>query len=225
MLAASLMTLPELSPIDLAIQEDLSAPASGFLQLRRLRLRIRYADGRVSDPFVYDTVHREALDAVVVAAHFVDDAATRCVYLRTAVRPPVALRPLASRPLPEKPTLGVLWELPAGLVEPDECSPEGLRRCAARELDEELGFALPADRFVPLGPSTFPLPGAIGERQHFFHVEVDPAERRTPGEDGSVLERRATVAAVPLREALALAGAGAIEDSKTELLLRRLAEL
>jgi ADP-ribose pyrophosphatase len=68
------------------------------------------------------------------------------------------------------------------------------------------------------------LPGAIGERHHFFRVEVSPREQRTPSEDGSVLERRAAIAAVPLPEALQLASEGALEDSKTELGLRRLAD-
>ncbi|MBW2523412.1 MAG: NUDIX hydrolase [Deltaproteobacteria bacterium] len=219
------MPLPPIEPIQITVEEDLSpGPPSGFLRLRRARLRLRYGDGRRSASFVYDTIERKALDAVVVAAHFRDDRGQRCVYLRTAVRPPLHLRPLESRPFPEPPTLGVLWELPAGLVEPDECSLAGLRECASRELGEELGFTLPADRFEPLGPSAFPLPGAIGERHHYFHVEVSPAEQRTPSEDGSVLEQRAAIAAVPLREALQLASEGALEDAKTELALRRLAD-
>lgn len=220
------MPLPPLPVVELRTEEDLS-PASdaGFLRLHRHRLRLRYPDGSDSAAFVYDTVGREALDAVVVAPHFVDASGARCVYLRSAVRPPVRLRPASSRPLPEKPTLGVLWELVAGLVEPDECSPEGLRRCAARELAEELGFDLPPAAFAPLGAATFPLPGVIGERHHFFHVEVAPATRSTPSEDGSVLESRAAIASIRLAEALQLAAAGEIEDAKTELALRRLAEL
>lgn len=192
--------------------------------MRRARLRLRYPDGTVSAPFVYDTIHREALDAVVIAAHFRDDGGRRWVYLRTAVRPPVRQRPMASRPFPERPSLGQLWELPAGLVEPDECSPDGVRRCAARELREELGFVVAPEQLVALGPSTFPLPGAVGERHYFFEIEVDPAARRTPAEDGSVLERRAIIAAVPLADALRLVAAGRLEDAKTELGLRRLAD-
>jgi ADP-ribose pyrophosphatase len=128
-------------------------------------------------------------------------------------------------PVPEPPTLGAIWELPAGLVELDERSPEGLQRSAARELLEEVGFDVPPAELQPLGPSTFPAPGMVGERHFFFHVEVDPARRGTPLEDGSPLERFATIVAVPLDAAIELTRRGTIEDAKTEVALRRLAEL
>ena len=208
------MALPPLPEITLREVEDLSPPnqGSGYLRLRRLRLTAARAGGEASEPFVYDSVERTALDAVVVAAHFVE-AGVRKVFLRSAVRPPVALRPVAQRPLPEKPTLGVLWELPAGLVEAEECSPGGLRRCASRELEEELGFAIDPARFEPLGPASFPSAGVIGERHHYFQVEVDPTRRGVPAEDGSVLERDALVEAIALTEAARLCWTGQIEDS------------
>lgn len=219
------MALPPLPRIELVLDEDRSPEAdAGFLRLRRRRLRVRRPDGSLSEPFTYDSVDRQALDAVVVAAHYADGQGRRMVYLRSAIRPPAWHRPESCRPMPEKDTLGVLWELPAGLVESDECSLDGLRRCAARELGEELGFHLPPDLFEPLGPATFPTPGVIGERHHFFHVEVEPARRQTPSEDGSVLEQQALIAAVELAEALQAAGRGEIEDAKTELGLWRLAE-
>jgi ADP-ribose pyrophosphatase len=221
------MPLPPLPRYVLREVEDRSPSGqSGFLRLRRQALVLRYPDGRESEPFVYDRVEREALDAVTVAAHYRDEAGRRWVFLRSAVRPPVQLRPVAARPLPEKDTLGVLWELPAGLVEPEECRAGelGLRRCAARELGEELGFAVADAALAPLGPPTFPAAGVIGERHHYYQVEVVPAERRRPAEDGSALERDAVVAAVLLTEALALVRRGIIEDSKTEIALRRLAE-
>ena len=217
------MPLPPLPEIALREVEDLSPPEArrGYLRLRRSRLTAQRPGGEPSEPFVYDSVERVALDAVVIAAHFVDEG-RRKVYLRTAVRPPAFLRPLERRPLPEKPTLGVLWELPAGLVEADECSPEGLRRSAARELEEELGFAIDPARFEPLGPPSFPSAGVIGERHHYFQVEVDPARRGTPAEDGSVLERDALIEAITVDEAVSLCWSGEIEDSKTEIALQRL---
>ena len=219
-----------LPPLPHVVLELVDAPpeaigGEGFLRLRRPRVRVRFADGTVSEPFVYDLVDRTRMDAVVVAAHYRDEGGRRWVYLRTAVRPPVAMRPLACRPVPERETLGNLWELVAGLVETDEQTPEGLRRCAARELAEELGFELPPEAMRDLGPSTFPAPGICGERHFFFHAEVDPALRAKPSEDGSALEEQALVHAIPLDEALALARAGELEDAKTELGLRRLAEL
>jgi ADP-ribose pyrophosphatase len=77
----------------------------------------------------------------------------------------------------------------------------------------------------PLGPWTFPAPGIIGERHIYFHVEVDPRTRTTPTEDGSALERAASIVTLPVRDAIEHCRRGAIPDAKTELALRRLAEL
>jgi ADP-ribose pyrophosphatase len=184
-----------------------------------------FADGTVSEPFEYDTIDRRWLDAVVIAAHFRGDDGRRRVILRSALRPPVALRSRERSPIPEKDTLGALWELPAGLVEEDEQSPEGLQRCAARELMEECGIEVAPEAMHALGPSAFPAPGVIGERHFFFHVEVDPSAMRVPTEDGSALEKQAKLLMLPLDEALALTRSGEIEDEKTELSLRRLAEI
>jgi ADP-ribose pyrophosphatase len=187
-------------------------------------LRVVFADGTTSEPFEYDAIGRGRLDAVVVAPHYRDAAGVRRVILRSCLRPPVALRAEGS-PIAEKETLGSLWELPAGLVEEDERTAEGLRRCAARELLEEVGVRVSPEALLPLGPSGFPAPGVIGERHFFFHVEIDPAQIHEPTEDGSPLERLAHLVAVPLDEALALTRRGEIEDEKTELGLRRLAEV
>ena len=182
--------------------------------MRRLDLVARYPDGSESAPFQYDVGARAAIDAVVMAAHY-DEGGVRHVFLRTALRPPCALRPVP--PAHD----GSLWELPAGLVEPGE-DPAA---AAAREVDEELGFAVDPAAMRPLGHWTFPAPGIIGERHVFFHVEVDPRARTTPGEDGSALERGAAILAIPLSDAIEHCRQGAIPDAKTELGLRRLAEL
>lgn len=182
--------------------------------MRRLELVARYPDGTTSAAFKYDVGNRKALDAVVMAVHFVRGG-VRHVFLRSAIRPPCALRPVP--PAHD----GSLWELPAGLVEPGE-EPAA---AAAREIDEELGFTVAASAMRELGPFTFPAPGIIGERHLFFHVEVDPAARGTPGEDGSALEAGAEIVAVPLRDALEHCRRGLLPDAKTELGLRRLAEL
>jgi ADP-ribose pyrophosphatase len=208
--------LPAPPAIRVVVARDRTPGASasgGFLNLRRLDLVACYPDGGESARFSYDIATREALDAVVIAAHFLD-AGVRHVYLRSAVRPPCALRPL---PPPHD---GALWELPAGLVEPGEDPASA----GARELGEELGFAATGSDMRPLGPWTFPTPGMIGERHLFYAVEVDPRARTTPTEDGSALERAASVLAIPLSDALDHCRTGAIRDSKTELALRRLAE-
>lgn len=210
-------SLPDLPSIRVVVSRDRSAEAratGGFFDVRRLDLVARYPNGTESAAFPYDVGARKALDAVVIAAWFVRDG-TRQVFLRSAVRPPCALRPLA----PDHD--GGLWELPAGLVEVGEDPAE----TAARELKEELGFTATATQMKPLGEWTFPSPGIIGERHVFFEIEVDPAARGTPTEDGSALEREAAIVALPVTDALEHCRRGAIRDAKTELGLRRLVEL
>ncbi|HKQ70525.1 MAG TPA: NUDIX hydrolase, partial [Polyangiaceae bacterium] len=113
--ASPSQALPALPSIQLILEKDRSPhAASGFLSLRRLELRARFEDQAVSEPFVYDMVERRLLDAVVVAPHFRDESGARKVVLRSALRPPVFYRPRDAWPVPERPSLGGLWELPAG---------------------------------------------------------------------------------------------------------------
>ncbi len=218
--------LPPPPTISLALMEDCSPPdPGGFLRLVRQRFRAHYPDGSVSEPFVYDMVDRPAIDAVVVLAHFRDATGTRRVYLRSAVRPPVVRRDRSRSPIVESETMGCLWELPAGLIELTEQSESGIKHAAARELAEELGFEVSVESLLPLGPSTFPTPGVIGERHFFFHVEVDPTSRRAPENDGSPLEHAGEVCDVPLDAILEACRQGEIEDAKTELGLRRMQEI
>jgi ADP-ribose pyrophosphatase len=208
----------------LEVLEDLSPDAApGFLRLVRRRLAIRYGDGRLSEPFEYDEVDRVAIDAVVIAAHYLEGGVRR-VYLRSAIRPPVALRdPARGGDEPSLPRQA-LWELPAGLVEPCETAGSAVVLTAQRELEEELGFVVGLEQLHRLGPSTFPAPGFISERHYYFEVAVDPAARRSPSLDGSVLESAGVVVSLPLDEALTLCRSGEIVDAKTELALRRLKE-
>lgn len=213
----------ELPKIGLEVTGDSSPPAPpGFLRLRRRRLVAHYPDGSVSPEFVYDEVERRAIDAVIIAAHF-ERQGRPWVYLRSAVRPPLCFRDPARSPVPEAGT-GGLWELPAGLIEPGEQGPSGVVEAARRELEEELGFALPASRFRALGAPVLPAAGFIAERHFFVSVAVDPTERGEPSLDGSALERFGRVVALPLAQGLALCESGRIEDAKTELGLRRLAD-
>ncbi|HEY4121944.1 MAG TPA: NUDIX hydrolase [Byssovorax sp.] len=218
------MPLPALPRHAIEVVSEQREGEGGFSHLRRVTMRVRYEGGGESDAFVYDALGRERLDATVMAAHYVEGG-RRFVYLRTALRPPPFLRPMEARPVPERASVGGLWELPAGLVEADERSPEGLARSAAREIGEELGFTVAPEELRALGPSTFPAPGIIGERHFYFHVEVDPRTRAQPTLDGSPLEVGAKIVAIPLDEAIELTRLGEIEDAKTEIALRRLAEL
>jgi len=217
---------PPLPNIRLEVLEDLSPKgASGFLRLRRRRFRAHYPDGSASEPFEYDEVDRRAIDAAVIVAHYEDARGQPFVYLRSSVRPPVAMRDKARSPLIEEHDHGGLWELPAGLVEPGEQTPEGVVLAAQRELLEELGFEVDPAALVPLGPSSFVAPGIVSERLFLFHVAVDPNARRAPELDGSPLERFGEVVDVPLSSALAWCASGGIEDLKTEIALRRFADI
>ena len=181
--------------------------------MRRLDLTVAYPGGTSSAAFAYDIATRKAVDAVIIAAHFRDRGALH-VFLRSCVRPPLALR--STPPFHD----GLLWELPAGLIEPEEDPVDA----AVRELGEELGFHADRSAMRPLGEWTLPVPAMIAERHVYFSLEVDPATRSKPTEDGSALEREAAILALPVSDALEHCRRGAIRDAKTELGLRRLAE-
>jgi ADP-ribose pyrophosphatase len=211
--------------VDVQVVEDHSATArcdQGFLRLRRLVLCNRYADGTTSAEYRYDLVERDALDAVAIVLWARGDHEPR-VCLRSALRPPLAFRAGYRVPLPE--TDGpVQWEVPAGLVEPDEHGEAGLRACAARETLEEVGLSLSPDAFERLGPAASLSPGVLAEKLHYLVAEVDPSARQAPTEDGTPVEERAEVRFVALSEALAACGDGRVNDLKTEVAIRRLHE-
>ncbi len=216
------MVLPLPPDIRLSIEDDLtdrSSPSGGFVNLRRLSLVAHYPNGEKSSPFRYDMATRAALDAAIIAAHFVRNG-ERYVLLRSALRPPAALRSDATWVATTGAMPGNQWEVAAGLVEPGE-SP---RACAARELLEELGAAVKETDLQDLGPPTFPSGGLLAERHIYFHVEVDRSRFVVPTLDGSPLEHGATIIEATLADALEACRAGEIADAKTELALRRLKE-
>ncbi len=208
------MPLPPAPPFPLRHHGPAAEGSAAFLELRRLTL----SRGEAGRPFAYDVVERRALDAVVVCATYTQ-LGTRYVFLRSAPRVPLLLRPRPA--FVDGPWEGVLWELPAGLVEPGE-SPVA---AAARELHEELGAAMPENAFTPLGGWTVPAPALVAELHVFFAVEVGSGPFVVPVGDGSPLEDDAQIVAIPVREALEACRDGRIRDAKTELALRRLAEL
>ncbi len=176
-------------------------------------MTLAYPSGASSAPFVYDLVHRDALDAAVVIAHYRDQNRTM-IYLRSCVRPPVGMRNV------EPAYDASMWEVVAGLVEIGEDP----REAAVRELEEEIGAKVATSKMHDLGTAMFPAPGVIGERHIYFHCEVNPKSLTIPGEDGSALEREAKIIVVSLDDALAWVRSGDIIDAKTETALRRLKE-
>jgi ADP-ribose pyrophosphatase len=169
-------------------------------------------------------LERRALDAVVVAAYYFDAEGVPWVYLRSATRPPVLLRQPSRLPRAEWLSGEGLWELAAGLIEVEEETSAGVVRCACRELEEELGFTVVPELMRPLGPSSLPSPGVVGERHFFFCVKVEPDQRKVPSLDGSALEQLGAIISVSLGDALLACRNGELEDAKTELGLRRLAD-
>lgn len=217
--------LPALPPI-LLQRVDAPHDPPAFLRLERVWLRAQFPNGTESAPFGYDSVTRRALDAVVVVAwkRFGSEVA---VYLRSAMRPPLLER--AAHPAAVgRESQASLWELPAGLIEPNDAGADNahdttIRRAAARETVEELGFVIPEDRFLLLGHGVHPAPAMTAERQFFVHVELRDDKQATPSLDGSPLEEHAEICLVWLHDALRWCDEGVIVDSKTELALRRLA--
>jgi ADP-ribose pyrophosphatase len=97
----------------------------------------------------------------------------------------------------------VLWEIPAGTLEPGE----PIERAAVRELAEETGYTAASWRKLS---EFYPSPGVLSEKTHLF-----VAQGLTPGamqpEDDEQLEP----VLVPWNEALARALDGTVRDAKT----------
>lgn len=220
-------SLPAPPHYDIFVLDDLSSQDGGFLRRLSRRVCTVSPSGARSAPLIYDEVDRKSLDAVVIVPHFLakneQGVQQRYVVLRSAIRPPLALREASRSPIFEDDNRG-LWEVPAGLVEDHERGRDGLRSAAARELAEETGFFVSPHDLCELGPSSFPAPGVIAERHFYFHVEVDPCQQKSPELDGSPLEEAGELIAVPVLHCLLAARSGKLQDTKTELALRRLVE-
>ena len=182
-----------------------------FLWMRRFSLEIVYTDGTKSAPFVYDCVERKSLHSVVIVAYFYKDGVP-FVFLRSSLRPPIALQMQYEEPN--------LWEIPGGLIDEGESPVEA----AARELEEEMGFRMPVLAFQELGPPTWAVPATIAEHNYYYAVQVDPTEQRPPSGDGSPLEHGAMILAVSAQTTLQACALGSLPDLKTELALRRFME-
>lgn len=220
--------LPPLPQVEVRVEEDRSEATRGFLWRRSRVIRIS-TRGEDVGSLVYDEVDRAALDAVVVVPYFVAPLPARpdaapWIVLRSSIRPPVTLRE-ASRPPVDESVREGFWELPAGLVEPAEASESGIRAAAQRELLEETGFEVGPAALSELGAPSYPVPGVIAERHYFFAARVEPERRVVAELDGSPLEAAGELAAVPLEALLDAVRAGLLRDAKTELGLRRFAEL
>jgi ADP-ribose pyrophosphatase len=210
---------------DLVIESSERLGDGGFLVLHRYKLRNRRPDGSTSAIYACDFVERSlGLDAVAVAIYRRGPGGVE-VLLRAALRPPLALGRDVKLPIAEPARSPRLFEVVAGLIEKSDNGMDGIRRRAAEEVHEEAGFVVDPDSITALGASTFPMPGTLPERLYLFAVEV-PADAvpELPEGDGSPMEEGAEIVWRPLREAIEACGTGELEDTKTEVALRRLAD-
>jgi len=137
------------------------------------------------------------------------------VLLRHGVRIPVQFG------RPQRPESLLFPELVAGIVE----TGEALSSRAAAEAIEEAGLCIEPSSVEVLGPAVYPTPGMCAELFHFVCCEVAADARAyAVAGDGSPFEEGARVEWAPLEDALARCGRGEIQDMKTEVGLRRLAE-
>jgi len=208
--------------IEVELLRDLSLSAEGFLQVRQVELRNRFEDGVVSEPYRYFLVERARLDAVAIVLYRQVGSGLELV-LRSQLRPPLAFRNEHAVPLPETEVDAVLWELPAGLVEPEDHGFFGLCARASAETLEEVGVTVSPERFRALGPATALTPGVIAEKMHFVCAEILDTDVWQVAEGDSLLESHSRCVFVTLATALEAIDQGVVHDIKTEVGIRRLA--
>jgi len=212
--------------VELVVDSDERVGGGGFLEIRRLRLRNRRADGTLSAPYISDSIARPyGQDAVVAAvyARAVDGSAGVQVLVREGLRPAIAFgRSPEQAPLPELPPALLLTELVAGIIEAGDRGEAGLRVRASHEIAEEAGFHVDPASIVLLGAGSYPSPGAMVEKYYFVAAEVDPGAQQPLAGDGSPMEEGARTRWLSLDAAIAACERGEIVDLKTELGLRRL---
>jgi len=220
--------MPRIAGIE--IVEDRTARSrcdEGFLRLKRFRARNRRADGSLSREYPIDVIDRPTLDAVAVCLWSRGPREVE-VLTRRGLRPAAYFRRGKATVVPEGEYL-LLEELVAGVLEPGETGLAALRQRGAEEVREEVGLEVAPEELETLGGALFMLPGIASEKIHLLSVEVPrgtgPAVFPAPEEgDGSPLEEGAELCWRPLAAAIAACERGEIEDAKTEIALRRLAE-
>lgn len=212
--------------VDIEVESDaIVGREGGFLAIRRLRLRNRRADGSLSALYTCDFLARPyGLDAVVVALYHRGADGVR-VLLREALRPPLRFgRPAEDTPVPDARTYLTFTELVAGIIEREDVGVEGIKHRAAEEAREEAGYRVEPESVMLLG-NVFPSPGAMAEKFWLTAAEVaDPAAQEAMEGDGSPMEEGGSIRWMLIDEAIAACVRGEIEDAKTELALRRLAD-
>ena len=219
-------TSPLLARVELV--KDRTAESSlqeGYLRLFRWTLRNVYDDGSVSREYTCDVVDRAGLDAVAIVLYMiVPGSRTVKILLRESLRPSLLLRQRHALPLPETRLRPVHWEIVAGVIEPGETGMAAINERAAAEVEEEAGFTVQGSAVIDLGAGILPSPGPFPEKIYLKAIEVDPADQGRAMGDGSPMEQGSRSAWFELGAAIQMCVNGEIEDAKTEIALRRLAQ-
>lgn len=220
------MTEPAARPdavVGFVIDSDERVGGGGFIEIRRIRMRNRRADGSISEQYCCDSIARPYGQDAVIVAVFARVGNRIDVLLRQQLRPALFKgRDPDRAPLPEAPPSMFLTELVAGILESHDIGEAGLRTRAAAETLEEAGFVVDPDRVILLGAGALPSPGAMVEKFYFTAVEVDPATQQSLGGDGSPMEEGASTRWMELDAVIDACVAGTLFDLKTESGLRRL---
>lgn len=211
--------LPSPPVISLRLEERTDT-GPGFMKVIRSKAKFIYPDDSESEITSIDHVERRNDDAVAIVA-FKNQFPDPIIYLRSSVRPALSFRDFEPSGLPED-RPGNLWEVPAGLVDAGELGVDGLLNAGARELREEVGFSIPAEKFFFLGKRTFPTVGISAERIFFVAVDVTDYVAGEPSLDGGPFEAHGKVHAIKLRVAETAVIDGYICDAKTEIAISRL---
>src|SRR5262249_5924277 len=143
------------------------------------------------------------------------------------LRPPLQLgRPgVHFVPIEEKAWPLLNPEIVAGLIEPGDVGEEGIKRRAAVEAAEETGYQVSPADVILLGAPSMPVPGLLPQREYYTAIEIPSGavQGAMPG-DGSPMEDGAKMSWRDLDDAIAACVRGEIQDGKSEITLRRLAD-
>jgi ADP-ribose pyrophosphatase len=208
---------------EIEVVEDFSSTArcdEGFLQLRRLRVRNRRADGSTSIVYRVDVIDRPRLDAVAVLVWRRGERGTEFL-TRQQLRPAAYFRKEKDPTVPDGKSHLFCEEIVAGLMEPEDKGEEGLKVRAAAEVKEEAGFPVLPETIELLGAPFFVAPGILSEKIFLAAVDVTGKTGAPPAGDGSPLEDGGTLRWRSAPELEAAIASGEIQDAKTELAFAR----
>lgn len=208
----------------LEVIEDFSATArcdEGFLQVRRLRVKNRRADGSSSSVYRVDVIDRPKLDAVAVLVWRTRPDGALEYLTRENLRPAAYFRKDKTPTVPDTQSHLFCEEIVAGLLEPEDVGVDGLKVRGAAEVLEEVGYAVTPAQIVLLGAPFLLAPGILSEKIFAAACDVTGMTQGVPQGDGSPMEEGGKMRWRSGPEMLAAFDAGLIQDAKSELILQR----